>query len=299
MPFDIAPGQTLTLSNRNLFSNADPHRLETYEISDDVVDELLQDILSTGKLPTDTYAFDLQIIEIGTPDPLLDEDRFEVDISNPQKLDLVFPGRPATGREQDCEEIFTEFPQFRWEGDMKRYQFVLAEAIAGEDPESVLNSGKRFSRIIIIGNRGSSDFNLDDLASLDFFTGDAEVEFRPSTSFQFTRGEDVDLEIRPGKTYYWRVTGIVETSSGPVGLESEIYCFRLARLDQLGARKQQLEFILRTILGSDFEKLFGEGGELENYAPKRVTLNGETVSFAELMRRINKLSANYEGYRIE
>lgn len=290
LPFDLHGGEILTLSNRNLFSNDDPHRLDSYEVAENVVQALLKDILATGKLPTDVYTFRLQVRSLGQTLGE-DNDSFDVRISNPQKLDLVFPGRPATGR-RDCPEIYTALPQFRWESEMRRFKVIVAEARRGEDPESVLNQQPRFVRVFILDARGTGGVVTDPNL------GSERVEFIPSTSFQYPASGEI-LTLRPGKTYYWRVEGIVETSSGPVALQSEIYCFKLARLDQLGGRKQQLEFLLRNILGSDYEQIFGEGGELEDYSPQRITFNGETVTFAELLRRLNKLSSHYQGYRIE
>jgi hypothetical protein len=107
------------------------------------------------------------------------------------------------------------------------------------------------------------------------------------------------LTLRPGRTYFWQVTGIVETSSGPFQVESEIYCFRIATLDDIGNRRQQLELLLRNILGPDFEKVFGENGELASYEPKQIMLNGQAVTLAELIQKMNEISAAYKGYKIE
>ncbi|MFQ5639173.1 MAG: hypothetical protein ACE5IR_14420 [bacterium] len=286
--FDIGPSQILMLSNRDLFSKSGPRRLVTYEIDDAAVGNLLKDILATGKLPTDVYTFELSVRDV-EGQTTLTSDQFDVEISNPQKLDLVFPGRPATGRRKDCPEIFTTLPQFRWESEIKKFRVTIAEARHGEDPESVLNQEPRFVRVFTL-SRDRSFNTADEFGE--------RVEPLASTSFQYPSTGEV-LTLRSGKLYYWRVEGIVETSSGPLPLQSEIYCFRMARLGDMGGGKQQLEFLLRNILGSDYEKLFGEDGELEDYLPRRVTLNGQPVTFAELVKQLRKFSANYKGYHVE
>ncbi len=211
-------------------------------------------------------------------------------ITNPRKLDLIFPGAPAGGRRDDCPEIFTNLPQFRWESDMRRFRVVVAEARPGEDPESALTREPRFTRFFVIGAPGSSNLIPGQIAE--------RVEFIPSNSFQYPPSGE-SLTLRPGRTYYWRVSGIVETSSGPVPTDSEIYCFRIASLEDITGRKQQLEFILRNILGSDFDKVFGENGELAEYQPTRLTVNGQAVTLADLIAQLKDISAGYKGYRIE
>lgn len=280
--------RTLTLSNNNLFSSTDPYRLIRYQIAEDVVDGLLKDILSTGKLPTDVYTFRVDIRD--AQNVPLDNDLLEIRVSNPKKLDLIFPGSPATGRSDDCPEIFTNLPQFRWESDMRRFRVVIAEARPGEDPESALNQEPRFTRIFLIGAPGSAN-----IISGQFIE---RIEFIPATSFQYPASGE-SLTLRPGRTYYWRVDGLVETSSGPFQDQSEIYCFRLASLDDLAGRRQQLEFLLRNILGSDFDKIFGGGGELADYQPSRITVNGQAVTLADLIAQLKDISAAYKGYRIE
>ena len=280
-PFTLLPNQSLRLNNNNLFSNNDSHRLFDYRVADDLVKKLLQDILATGKLPSDVYTFDVRISDETQPQQPFDSGFIEIRVSNPKKLDLIFPGSPVSGRSEDCPEIFTNLPQFRWESDMRRFQVIVAEARPGEDPESALNQDPRFVKNFAIGNIVEAGF--DPL---------------PSTSFQYPP-TDTRLTLRPGVTYYWRVLGIVNTSGGDFQDQSEIYCFRLASLDDLAGRRQQLEFLLRNILGSDFDKIFGEGGELADYQPSRITVNGQAVTLADLIAQLKDISAAYKGYRIE
>jgi len=285
--FLVRPGPPLTLSNRELFANAGPYRLVEYSINDDAVNQLVNSIMATGKLPSDVYSFDIVVETVRTGS--VDQDRFDIRVSNPQKLDLLFPGRSAAGNFKDCPPIFTHLPQFRWESEMRRFRVVIAEVRPGDDPESALAQEPRFVKFFVIGGRDLGE-KLQTIRE--------EVVPLAGPSFQYPPSGEV-LTFRPGRTYVWRVEGIVETSSGPITTQSEIYCFRLARLDNMRGRAREFEFLLRNILGADYDKLFGDGGELEEYTPTRLMLNGEPVTLGQLMRRMHKLSAQYKGYRIE
>jgi len=150
IPFSLKASERLTISSSQLFSNSGPYRFHRYTIADDVVDDLLQDILATGKLPTDIYTFDTIVKDDNQTS--LDDDSFEIRISNPSTLDLIGPGSPATGRIDDCAIAFSNLPQFRWASNMSRFRFIIAEWKPGEDPESALNQEPRFTRIFLLQN---------------------------------------------------------------------------------------------------------------------------------------------------
>ncbi|MFQ6113668.1 MAG: hypothetical protein ACE5NG_06205 [bacterium] len=288
--FDVLPGPLIPpITNRDLFSRAGKYRLEDYRLNP-VSETLLKDILSTGRLPSDAYTFRVGVTGLTCEPGQVESDQFQIVITNPKKLDLIFPGHPATGRREDCPEIFTNLPQFRWESDMRKFRVIIAEARPGEDPESVLNQEPRFVRIFAITNDRASSVFPDEFAVAE------RIEIIPSTSFQYPSSGEI-LTLRPGRTYYWRVIGLVQTSSGIKELESEIYCFRIARLEQ--GSKKQLEFILRSLLGSDYDSLFGEGGELEGYHGTRIILDGEEITVVELLKKLNKLKSSYSGYNVE
>ncbi len=291
-PFVLQPFQTLTISNNDLFSDVGDYRLESFRIQEDVLNDLLQDVLATGRLPTDTYQFEVQLKGVQNP-ITIDDEQFEIDVSNPNTLDLIFPGQPATGTASECPEIYTNLPQFRWESDMKRFLVIIAEARAGEDPESALNQEPRFLRTFIIGDQSSTE-------TIETTSETGKIEFIPSPSFQYPAFGEV-LTLKPGRTYYWRVIGLVKTSSGLEKFKSEIYCFRIADLDQTGSTSQRDIMVLRLLnsLGIDTQQLFGEGGALEGYHATRIYYNGRLITMPELLRKINEIRSNYTGYKIE
>lgn len=282
----------LRITNRQLFSTGSPYRIVDGQVADAGAD-LIQDVLSTGKLPSGTYTFDVTLRDLTAENVEISNTEFDLFISNPGKLDLTFPGHPAGGRRSDCPEIFANIPQFRWQGDMKFYLVQIAEARPGEDPESSLNQSPRFRRLFALQDGTTPRITPAELGI------NVPIERVPTTSFQYPSSGEV-LRFRPGKTYLWRVIGIINSSSGPLRVESEIFCFRIAKLDQMGAGDEQLKLILRNLLGpSDFRKLFGEGGEFDGYQPVRISLDGREVTPAELFMKLHKSNARLESYSVE
>lgn len=294
--FEVRSGQgLLRLTNRDLFSTGPYGLAEAGSISD-AGEDLVKNILARGKLPTGQYIIAVQLTDRteGLVTPSTSSDQFSFLISNPRKLDLIGPGRPA-GRRDDCEQIFVTVPQFHWKSDFNAFRVVIAEAKPGEDPESSLNQEPRFVKEFYV-NRDNSFFSISNDIRDSFFEG-RTPEVLPLTSFQYpSSGES--LVFRPGKTYYWRVIAFVFSTSGSIPFESEVFCFRIARFDQVGGGMEQYEFILRKFLGADYDDIFGEGGELEDYRPKRMVFNGGEVTLPDLLQRMRKLSEKYSGYRI-
>ncbi len=291
--FDLPPSpQPLSIASFQLFSNAGPFHFTDYNIADEVLKGLLDDILSTGRLPSDIYTFRIEVIfQEGAPTGDVTDD-FEIRVTNPRKLDLIFPGGPATGRLQDVQKIFTPLPFFRLESDLRRFRVIVAEGRPGEDPESALNQEPRFIKNFVVDPRGTGGV-FEDFGDLG-----GRVDVLPSPAFQYPASGTV-LSLRPGRVYYWRAIGFIRSSSGPVPLESEIYSFRIAALDQVAGGDDQIQIVLRALLGNDYEQLFGDDGQLEGFLPKRVMFDGKEITATELLTRLRKLRNSYKGYSIE
>ncbi len=290
-PFNLPPGVMVPmLTNNDLFTSSGPFRLVDYRVQEGVLRDLLRDVLGTGKLPTDVYKFSFIVLIQGGGQE--DSDLIEIRVTNPRKLDLIFPGGPATGNKADALQIFTNLPQFRWETDVRLCQVVVAEARPGEDPESALNQEPRLVRNFFIGGDATMPLSrsLPEIGS--------RIEVIPASTFQFPASGTV-LTLRPGGLYYWRVIGFIETSSGTLPLESEIFCFRVADLEQIGPGSEQFLIVMRALLGQDYDSVFGEGGELEGYLPKRMTFGGREVTATEILTRLTQLQKAYAGYSIE
>jgi len=118
-----------------------------------------------------------------------------------------------------------------------------------------------------------------------------EMEVSNQTSLQYPSVGVWPLE--PGKTYFWQVVAIVQTSGGPVELESEIWGFTIGDLGAGGSSSaQQIQVLgyLRAILGEDVvDALLGEGGPLAHHRPTGVILrNGSRLGDEELRSLIDR-----------
>lgn len=290
--FELPPGMLVPmLTNNDLFTNSGPYRLTEYQVEENIVSDLLSDVLSTGKLPSDIYRFSVVAV-VQNGEISGDSDQFDIRVTNPGKLDLVFPGSVATGNPEEALQIFTNLPQFRMETDLRLLRVIVAEGRPGEDPESALNQEPRFVRNFYIQN-GAALGVVPDFPELP-----GRIEVLPAPTFQYPASGTV-LALRPGRFYYWRAIGFIQSSSGAIPLESEIFVFRIADLASLGSGSQQFNAVMRALLGSDYDSVFGEGGELEGYLPKRMSLEGKDITPTEILTRLQKLRNSYSGYRIE
>jgi len=290
--FELPPGMLVPmLTNNDLFTNSGPYRLTEYQVEENVVSDLLSDVLSTGKLPSDVYRFSIVAI-VQNGEIQGGSDQFDIRVTNPSKLDLIFPGSVATGNPDEALEIFTNLPQFRWETDLRLCQVIVAEGRPGEDPESALNQEPRFVRNFYI-QIGTTLGVVPDFPELP-----GRIEVLPAPTFQYPASGTV-LTLRPGRHYYWRVTGFIQSSSGAIPLDSEIFSFRIADLASVASGSQKFNALMRALLGSDYDAVFGEGGELEGFLPKRMSFEGKDVTAVELLTRLRKLRNSYSGYKIE
>lgn len=292
IPFDLGPSQMLTLTSNDIITNTGQYRLDDFRINREDIKDLLDNILATGKLPSDIYTFNVLVKDVNQG-PVSVPVTFDIRVSNPKRIDIIGPGNRVTGRVRDCEPVFSNVPQFRWDSRMKVFRFILAEYAPGEDPENALNTEPRFTRIFVIGN-GSRRVSL---TARDLGFNDV-IEQLPSNSFQYP-ASGTSLPLKPGKTYVYQLVGLVNSSSGFFTAPSEIYCFKIPKLSQLGAGRQQFDLILRNLLESDYEKLFGENGELAEYQPTGMTMDGKEVTLTEILTRLQKLKSKYSGYSVE
>lgn len=297
-PFLLAPGMT-TITNRDLFTDAGVYRLVEYRVNTQAED-FLKSFLATGKLPSDTYELRVQVSEISGGQGSSDSDEVQLNIRNPNTVDLVSPGAVGRGIE-DGPEIYAANPLFQWESDMKRFVLVVAEARPGEDPESVLNQNPRFIRKFVLADAvsfGDISAGFENLSCNLSIDSSVPTEVRTTTSFQYPSSGTV-LTFQPGKTYYWRVFGITITSSGPECVESEIFSFRIADLGRSRPSNTQEAVLINLLnsLGINTDELFGENGELEgyHYVGREIFYNGQQVSFVEFIRKINGLRPKFSG----
>lgn len=264
-PFSIAPFPSqIYLTNHNILTEGQHYSIQNYDIGD-ASDDLLNTIFSQGKLPSGEYHFYVEVeYEKNSiaQRAIFDEEIIRISIAT--TLDLISPGQPADGG--DLMELYTTLPFFQWHSTAERFRLTVCEKLPfNSSPQDVMNNEPRLQQVI-----------------------------ERRTFFQYPASGTWPLE--PGKSYYWQIVAITESTSGPVELESEIWGFKIADLAN-GAgtmEHQQLLGLLLSILGdSRLAALFGSGGDLNGYSFTGVMLkNGQNLAQDELMAIIQQILNN-------
>ena len=273
--FDLPPyPQPLIINNQDLYSNAGEYKFVDYSMNEDAADDIINTILSTGKLPSGTYQFLVTVTEEisgETSDYMSAPMTFE--IYNPTTLDLVAPGEPAGGYE--LMEIYTSLPLFQWESDASSFRLKVCEKLpANNSPDDVMSNDPRLETTV------------------------------DATTFQYPLTGAFPLY--PGSTYFWQVIAVTQSSSGPVEMESEIWGFKIVDISKGLSSAEQVQIMntLKLLLPEGLaELLFNEYGELAGFSPTGVVFkDGNTISLEELYAFLEKITAGkikITGHSIE
>lgn len=259
-PFTLPVGTTF-LTNLDLFSKESQFSLAHYTY-ESATDELRSLILQTGKLPADRYDFKWEATDVAN-EQNYDSKIESLIIDNPTSLDLISPGAEASFG--DLPILFINLPYFRWESNAAKFQLTVCEKLDfNSTPEEVMQNTPRLQTTI-----------------------------ENSKYFQYPAVGARLLE--EGKTYYWQIVALIQTSAGKYEIPSEIWGFQLASLGNsiLSAQQMQVVANLRNILGdSAVELLFGPNGELNGFEVTGVALfNGKRISLEEIAKLIEDIVA--------
>jgi len=272
-PFEETP----IITDTDLFSDANKYSLADYSI-EDITKDLTDRMLTSGALPSDIYYFKFTLEQQGSMGSIKSDDHFEIDVRNTKTLDLISPG--ANVDRGEIAPIFSTLPLFSWQSNIDRFELTIAEKLAGVpenvDPEQVLQGRIIFKKILQIGSGASAPV-------------DGAIVI-PTTTFQYPVSADFPLER--GKTYYWQLKGIVKTASETLYLPSEIWGFKIQKMEGtlLTPEQQQIHDILSTLLGEDFNMFFEAGGDLDGFNPTGyITINGKKISISDLRALLAKL----------
>ena len=197
----------------------------------------------------------------GIGEPSMDRDEF--DITNPYFIQLIAPGTESGSGFKD--DVYTEFPVFQWNGSGNRYEVVVFE--------------KKFALQ-----------SLDNIMNMNPNWRSGPIE---SFSAQYPQAGEVDEIVIPlefGKTYYWVVRMLIQTSAGEEFEDSEIWEFKLVDPISLGdeqneiARNELIDF-LRDLIGEKADEL---AKQLGNYGVKTINVNGKDITLEDLYQIINE-----------
>jgi len=224
--------------------------------------ELEEIVYATGKLPEGQYEFFVRVYQEQSSQ---DEDVKFLTIANPPTvLDLLSPGQQAESIE--LMETYTTLPFFLWHSNAPRYRITICEKLpSNSSPADVMNNEPRMQATIDM---------------LTFFP-------YPSSGVR---------PLQPGKTYYWQIVAITESSDGPVELESEIWGFKISNLvgGAFSMEHQQLLAYLTSFFGGrGLADLFEPGGELDGFTFTGTMFNnGAPMTYEDLNTFIEQIIDN-------
>ncbi|MEE9162643.1 MAG: hypothetical protein V3U35_06685 [Candidatus Neomarinimicrobiota bacterium] len=227
------------------------------------LDDMLSQIIQSGRLPDGTYRFSLDALDPDTRNSLLVEPWTKDIISaHPIALELISPGGPL--EDTTNTEITTTYPFFQWESDpcaICGYQIRVARYIPDE--------------------HSSMDDAIEDQTVLPLDQALGYYDAGNATSLQYPLTGAVDLE--PGGVYVWQVQKTIPTSVGDETINSFIWALKIKGQER-DLLSGPIIDLLRIAMGTErFEQAFDDGGELEGFEPNEVVrLNGEGINLTRV-----------------
>lgn len=286
--FNLPPGTfVFTSSQLNTGSAVIPGTnialdLSNYSLNFDQIENLRNQILTTGKLPAGQYDFFIEIIpfENGTPLPPVpdgDQTNNVLTISNPTTLELVYPGERVSAA-ASLIEVPSPYPYFLWQSDASLFNLFVYEKYPGDQTiQDVLSHDP----VLQIEGYPNQVYNYPpDPSPEEYFDENGNRV-----------GQSVIIRpLEAGETYYWYVQAIVLTASGETTLSSEVFQFKVATTDESMATSQMILNYLQQILGSRYEEFMQA---LSDYTPDgNILLNSTPVTPEALIDMINAMNKN-------
>ncbi|NOX36556.1 MAG: hypothetical protein GXO78_03385 [Calditrichaeota bacterium] len=257
--------------------------LKRYELDINQLEDLKNKILSTGRLPSGRYQFEIRARSLKNPGVVYSESPAQLGdntlfITNPTNVQLIFPGRP-TG-DPNIPTISTIYPYFQWQSDANVFNIYVYEKRA--EDRNVQDALSHPPILFIEG------YTLDPDQRQYLF------QYPTSTQpIQFANGGRSVGPIRllePGKIYYWYIEAVVPTGSGDNQIiKSEVYHFKIQERVPQNSQARQIMTMLQNLGGDALLqqiKLLKEQG----YEPTgKVRLNGREIDLTEFIRYMNQL----------
>ena len=252
-PFTLS-GAMRRITTRDLFGSGE-FSIQDYTIAPD--DQLRDELLQSGKLPSGSYIFGVDVLT--AQDVLLDHDEVRIDIGTAARVELLTPGR-----------------------------------LIGEAPPTVAATGLRFMwstdahtgaqyrlRVVRVDGPTSGEEAMQGNASWETLTP-ATSEFYPASS--------AALRLEPGATYAWQVTREVSSSSGVERVKSPVYWFRIGEPGNQFVGAGVDESVRLRIV--EMLRKMGLGSELNGFRPVSATLSdGRILSFETLEELIAAIAS--------
>lgn len=231
-------------------------QLETSRFDADARKWLENIALPSGWVPSGTYNFIVNVTPLGGSTPPPPR-TFSIVLTNPSSIEPVFP--------LNGDQLTTCFPFFQWRYDGKT----------------------RISVFEKLENQGS----LEEAASgVPLLTAVSQTQ-----SYQYPSAGVRPLQ--PGRTYVWYVEGLASTAGGAdIGQKSDLRWFTIASEGAAGSTSTStlLEELERA-LGPKYRALFDQIRAQGLLPQGTIRLNGTMLSYADLLRLLNKIRTNPDG----
>lgn len=251
------PGQMIRLTNRDIVSDDNSTIYQIEKDFDDVLDEMEEIILDTGRMPDGSYFFSVQAFE---PGHLGEEHRalsnietLTINVNSPTPISLITPGNSL---DMGPAEIEDSNPSFVWVSNLSEYAL-------------------RIYRTELIGMS-----KAEIVAREPYF----EEEDITGTSY-FYPASAPELEV--GETYAWQVTAPLRTADGTNAfLESELYLFTVDGETAISPQAMQLYNFIKQLDAEDTQQILDllQSG----YNPQKISINGEERAISELLEILRK-----------
>ncbi|NGP89137.1 hypothetical protein [Fodinibius halophilus] len=278
-PFSLNPGQQVFATNNNI-SNGLPGVEEAIEFDGGLTTEGQEFVNNLGgatTLPADNYQIQINIYQGSGLQNKVASDMAEVGASITEKIQdfyLLTPGNEVGS----ATSIANPYPNFQWQGETgSSYRLIIVEERNNETPESLLDGAKSTSATR--GNGGTG--TLVGYEMLDRIVGQSNLQY-PNSGVQ---------DFVPGKTYYWRVIGLRETSSGLEEKESEIWSFTFTGNSSNSVSETPgMARVLESVLGEQFNQFDTEG-----YSFEAVVVDGRVYRDGQALQQLRKLMRKVEN----
>jgi len=248
-----------TITNLDLGKNADIIT-QSFDYSSEAKDKIQKLAFATGRLPAGTYTFNLKVVD-DTTSSVSAAKTITLSLTNISHLDLLSP--------QDGSTVPTVFPLFQWIYDGDSVEVSVYEFLSQQHSKEEAASG---------------------VPQLDVRSGDPNL---PVGSRTFQYPTSAARPLQPGKTYVWKVRGLTAGAGGAGNdINSEIWQFTMpSSVGDLNTGQQNFISQLQLLLGGNPDIL----NQLMNGSLQvtgEVTIDGHSVSPADLQRILNDLAAN-------
>ena len=256
------PGADFTVQESNLASINDLEAIQSV-------------ILSSGKIPNGTYILNVTLRCNDDDSVVYDSITKTIEAYEPVFLNLLSPG----GAIQDTSttSILNTMPLFTWNTDYCT-QCNYGIRVCQYDPSL----------------HASLSDAINDISALP---SNQNLNFYPvETNGSFAYPSQDAFDLIPNNLYVWQVQREYETTLGTQEDKSEIFVFKIASFDNLLDETLDdipYQDILEQLLGTQFDQLFDNDGELKGFTVQgnTVIINNQVVPISNLYDVIEKLNS--------